>query len=71
MHQQLSELFDVWSQALLERELAKKRLAETEAALDLYATKITSAIGQAEYERYLSKYLKAIHSGCRYCYPDE
>lgn len=70
-HQKLCELIELWVQALIRREVAKKRLAEVEATFHHYAMKITCVIGQTEYERYYDKYLNAIQSGCHYCYSDK
>ncbi|KIM57807.1 hypothetical protein SCLCIDRAFT_1219062 [Scleroderma citrinum Foug A] len=64
------ELIELWSQALTQRELARKRMAEVEATFDHYANEIIRIIGRAEYDRFLEKYLNAIHRGCHYCYPN-
>ncbi|KAL4063941.1 hypothetical protein V8B97DRAFT_2026256 [Scleroderma yunnanense] len=65
------ELIELWFQALIQRELARKRLAKVEMAFDLYAMKIMHIIRQTEHEWYHDRYLNAIQSSCHYCYPNK
>ena len=60
---------ELWSWSLVQRELARKRMAEVKAVFDPYALEIICIIRQTEYDRLLEKYLNAIHRGCRYCSP--
>ena len=69
--EQHRELIELWSQALIWRELARKRLAEMEAIFDFFAMKIATTIGQTEYEQYHNKYLNTIQHGCLFCYPNK
>lgn len=45
----------------MQRELAKKRLAYAEEALDDYAFEMNHIMGPTQYNRVLEKYLSAIH----------
>ncbi|KIM69109.1 hypothetical protein SCLCIDRAFT_820463 [Scleroderma citrinum Foug A] len=54
------ELIELWSRALIQRELARKRLDYAQEALDDYAFEITHIIGQTEYDPFLEMYLGAI-----------
>ncbi|KAL4063946.1 hypothetical protein V8B97DRAFT_1876443 [Scleroderma yunnanense] len=62
------KLIELWSQALIQRELARKRMTEVEVAFDHYASEIICIIGQTEYNGFLEMYLNAIQRGCHYCY---
>ena len=55
------KLIEAWSQTLMQRELAKKRLAYAEEALDDYAFEMNHIMGPTQYNRVLEKYLSAIH----------
>lgn len=59
------ELIEMWSQALVQKELAKKSLACAEEAFDDYAFEIIHIIGQAQHDQFLEKYLTVVQrEGC-------
>ena len=58
------ELMEVWSQALVQRELARKRLGYAEEAFDDYAFEISHIIGPTQHNQFLEKYLNVIQRAC-------
>ena len=53
-------LIEVWSQAMIQRELARKTLAYVEEAFDDYVFEIRDIFREAQYNQFLEKYLNVI-----------
>ncbi|KAL4063940.1 hypothetical protein V8B97DRAFT_1843068, partial [Scleroderma yunnanense] len=58
------ELIELWSQALIQRELARKRLTYAEKAFDDYMFEISHIIEPTQHDWFLEKYLGVIQRTC-------
>ena len=58
------KLIEVWSQAMIERELARKRLTYAEEAFDDYTFEICHIIRPTQHNQLLEKYLNVIQRAC-------